>query len=625
ALLPKEQRGAELYILNDCLTDAVFVRQSVRGPAATECIPVPSLPSTSALDADGSAHSAGGYGPSRVPFVLDAPGEKDASLQLCVRPQGIASLFYWDSNRVGRDILRGDYLSAARRLAAGALGGVELGACKEGDMSNGFVSSCDDNSMSHHLSSCKHGGASGNGVWSGRHGSLQFGLSELGHAERIVVGGVPGKGKSAGGYGAVTRRVITISLEADMSSGSSRIVRASDVPQPPLARLQYLLTRLADVRTQVTHANRLLTALHRLLDVELQKVTRMTQLLLDEAESRVLSGGAVQVPIPSNVQRAHTLQTGGAPSSGGVVQTTSLASQLQVGNVVVPDSVALPVRASGSMDDASTVASAQPADAAALREQKGVPFSIPLYAPWRSTQFPAPLVERGDMSPEAAAAGESLWVQVVSGVDMPIADRDGFSDCFVVLSLHARLTTTDAESCTTREARASRPDLNADLGPQLLRKETRYCAHTCDPVWGEAFIFQLPSPAAAQAQAQLLQLPDCILRARLFDFDRTGTRTLLGEVRVSLQACDLHTVYDGWYPLSWSEGSKLRPRGSVRLRLVRTAQWLGGPALTPLQLRAAVQTVEAARVETVALLSRVSGVLHDHLAAYPHHAAHVQQ
>lgn len=80
---------------------------------------------------------------------------------------------------------------------------------------------------------------------------------------------------------------------------------------------------------------------------------------------------------------------------------------------------------------------------------------------------------------------------------------------------------------------------------------------------------------------------------------QTSSPELLGEVCVDLRSLRPDRLSDRWYPLRFSAGAPLRPAGSLRLRILRTAD------VRSVCLDAARGLLERAEAETRALLTRV--------------------
>jgi hypothetical protein len=175
---------------------------------------------------------------------------------------------------------------------------------------------------------------------------------------------------------------------------------------------------------------------------------------------------------------------------------------------------------------------------------------------------------------------ELLFVQAVGAANLPVADINGFSDPFVAVEL-----------------------VPTARGEQQQRKETRTATRTLDPIWGEAFHFSLASGRiASERTARTVPAADFTplhLRVTVFDSDRTQSPEVLGEVLVDVAALARDAMSDRWFPLTFARGSKLRPRGSVHLRLLRT------PDIARQRLAAASRLVIAAEEDTRLLLARV--------------------
>ena len=174
---------------------------------------------------------------------------------------------------------------------------------------------------------------------------------------------------------------------------------------------------------------------------------------------------------------------------------------------------------------------------------------------------------------------ELLFVQAVGAMNLPVADINGFSDPFVAVEL-----------------------VPTARGEQQQRKETRTATRTLDPVWGEAFHFSLAAGRIAIERTARLAADSTTplhLRITVFDSDRTQRPEVLGEVLVDVSALARDAMSDRWFPLTFARGSKLRPRGSVHLRILRT------PDIARQRLAAAARIVCTAEADTRALLARV--------------------
>lgn len=80
---------------------------------------------------------------------------------------------------------------------------------------------------------------------------------------------------------------------------------------------------------------------------------------------------------------------------------------------------------------------------------------------------------------------------------------------------------------------------------------------------------------------------------------QTSAARLLGEVCIDLRSLRPDRLSDRWYPLRYSAGAPYRPAGSLRLRVLRTAD------ARSVCLDAARGLLECAEAETRALLVRV--------------------
>lgn len=98
---------------------------------------------------------------------------------------------------------------------------------------------------------------------------------------------------------------------------------------------------------------------------------------------------------------------------------------------------------------------------------------------------------------------------------------------------------------------------------------------------------------------------------------QTSAAELLGEVNINLGSLRGDRVSDRWYPLQYSPGSKHRPSGSVRLRVLKTTD------VRSVSLTAAQRILSRARADTTIILKRIrariadissSGILGNQLA-----------
>lgn len=157
-------------------------------------------------------------------------------------------------------------------------------------------------------------------------------------------------------------------------------------------------------------------------------------------------------------------------------------------------------------------------------------------------------LERVDSTAVVARdADEFVWVQVVSGYGLPIADLNGKSDPFCVLTIEG--------------------------GPRVGKKKKQqsvtieHVDKTLEPVWGQEHVFWMGKRA-------LKAKHEVVLKLELYDWDRYSKNDLLGEVCIKLNGPEGlkndNEVRDRWYKLQQSASSPLRATGSVRVRLVRT-------------------------------------------------------
>ena len=69
---------------------------------------------------------------------------------------------------------------------------------------------------------------------------------------------------------------------------------------------------------------------------------------------------------------------------------------------------------------------------------------------------------------------DMLWVQVVAGVGIPAADKNGKSDPYVILTIEPEVAAVSGQPTPLRQ-----------------RLETRRCNSTLEPIWAESFSFSL--------------------------------------------------------------------------------------------------------------------------------------
>jgi hypothetical protein len=166
---------------------------------------------------------------------------------------------------------------------------------------------------------------------------------------------------------------------------------------------------------------------------------------------------------------------------------------------------------------------------------------------------------------------ETVYLQVVSASGLPVADQmaalgsgGGSSDPYVKFTISGVL-----------EAPFS----------------TFHCSDTLDPVWGAQYMFAV--------RDKLREQDSTVLRAQVWDWDKTSQDDVLGQFSVSLTGLRRDVMVDRWYPLEYAEGGQMRPSGSVRLRILRTSD-LRGQAIAE-----ARQQLAAAQVQSRMLLSKI--------------------
>jgi hypothetical protein len=190
--------------------------------------------------------------------------------------------------------------------------------------------------------------------------------------------------------------------------------------------------------------------------------------------------------------------------------------------------------------------------------------------------------------PEDVSSREILWVQVVSAIGLPSADANGKSDPFCI----AELTP-------------------AGRGEPRERRETKTAMRTLDPVWGESFSFSLNSRVAKERLVRSSNASEyhnkghspLHLRVSICDWDQVTKRELLGEVLIDIVALARDSIIDKWFPVGLTRGAKVRPRGSIRLRLLRTKD------LMRQKLLIAQKVLTDAEVESRQLLGRLESSL----------------
>ena len=192
--------------------------------------------------------------------------------------------------------------------------------------------------------------------------------------------------------------------------------------------------------------------------------------------------------------------------------------------------------------------------------------------------------------PEDVSSREVLWVQVVSALGLPSADANGKSDPFCI----AELTP-------------------AGRGEPRERRETKTAMRTLDPVWGESFSFALNSRVAKERLVRSASNANSEyhnkghsplhLRISVCDWDQVTKRELLGEVLVDVVSLARDSMVDKWFPVGLTRGAKVRPRGSVRLRILRTKDVMRQ------KLLAAQRVLSDVEHESKLLLSRLETAL----------------
>jgi hypothetical protein len=187
--------------------------------------------------------------------------------------------------------------------------------------------------------------------------------------------------------------------------------------------------------------------------------------------------------------------------------------------------------------------------------------------------------------PEDVSSREVLWVQVVSALGLPSADANGKSDPFCIAEL------TPAGRGEARE-----------------RRETKTAMRTLDPIWGESFSFALNSRVAKErlirssgnsSEYHNKGHSPLHLRVSVCDWDQVTKRELLGEVLIDIVSLARDSLVDRWFPVGLTRGAKVRPRGSIRLRILRTKDVMRQ------KLLAAQRVLNDAETETKHLLSRL--------------------
>lgn len=205
---------------------------------------------------------------------------------------------------------------------------------------------------------------------------------------------------------------------------------------------------------------------------------------------------------------------------------------------------------------------------------------------------------RGSANSQAAVSlPETLWVQVVSAIGLPAGDGDTAGDEF------------SDPFC--------RVELTHGLNPRPLY--TRRVPETLDPVWGESFTFELGhalqdeqrsmrarfGSTNSRSEGLRRSVDDSLpggaikLSVTVFDYDTGSSNDILGSVRVPLWQLPKDSVVDGWFPIAEVPDSALKARGSVRLRILRTADVAAASA------EHARRVLRRARIETECLCRRL--------------------
>jgi len=377
-------------------------------------------------------------------------------------------------------------------------------------------------------------------MWSSEDGSTRFRCNAVGATIRpIFVGSRAGTAgivagashtTAAGAFGAAGTRRLFVSLEADASTGPTKIIRVTDIPGEPEQRIAYLKERLQESK------------LHAALAIRLdQELKTQQERLLEVLRERTASKGRI-----------------------GAVGGESAAS-------VRNDSGKL------SRNDQSQAAGRGGRGSSAI-DQGSSSSSSSSFA--------------------AVSLSETLWVQVVSAVGLPAGDGDTAGDEF------------SDPFC--------RVELSHGLNPRPLY--TRRVPSTLDPVWGESFTFELGhalyeerstmrrkfgsiDPRATELRTRMeseLHGGPVKLHVTLYDYDASSSNDILGCVQVPLWQLPKDSLIDGWYPLAELSDSSLKARGSVRLRILRTADVAAASA------EHARRVLRRARVETECLCRRLS-------------------
>lgn len=177
-----------------------------------------------------------------------------------------------------------------------------------------------------------------------------------------------------------------------------------------------------------------------------------------------------------------------------------------------------------------------------------------------------------DLAASGQARSETLWLQVVSGANLPPADHNGRSDPFCRVTLKGGPSAKGSKRNQTDSTRHENVTLYPVWGKEIQVGSQARCLPPC--LSSQAHLF----PSLAWQQFDLGKALSgghnlgVVVEIEVVDWDRYSSNDALGRVEIDLGQVlpEPDELKDKWFELHESPTSSRRPSGAVRVRMLRT-------------------------------------------------------